>query len=127
MQVLIALLLGVHAIAHLPGFIVDWRLSTFETLPYRTTILWGAFDVGEAGIRLIGALWLVSAAAFFVCAVGAGFRAEWWGWLAFGAATLSLALSVTALPETRVGVVVDAVMLFALVTYQLGGISSHAS
>ena len=126
MRIVLALLLASHAIAHLPGFLVDWRLSTFDTLPYRTTILWGALDLGDSGIRVVGTLWLLAGAAFLVCAVGAALRTDWWGWIALGSATLSLALSVTALPETRIGTMLNPIILVGVVLYQLGGVGAHA-
>jgi hypothetical protein len=46
------LLLG-PAVAHLVGFVSSWKLATLAELPYKTTVLAGRVDVGDAGIRMI--------------------------------------------------------------------------
>ena len=70
----LALLLVGHGLAHLPGFLVAWRLRELPMLPYTTTILGGHFDVGALGARLLGLGWLLAgllcvtvAAAFASC------------------------------------------------------------
>jgi len=47
MRIVIGVLLLGHAVAHLPGFLVNLRLRSFRELPYRTTVLNGAFELGE--------------------------------------------------------------------------------
>jgi len=58
MRVVLAAFVLVHGIAHLPGFVVPWRLAALSELPYKTTLLNGTLDVGEGGIRIVGLLWL---------------------------------------------------------------------
>ena len=45
MRAALAVLMALHAMAHLPGVIVDWRLSSLPELPYRTSVL------GTLGLR----------------------------------------------------------------------------
>jgi len=51
MRIVIGVLLLGHAVAHLPGFLVNLRLRSFRELPYRTTVLNGAFELGETSDR----------------------------------------------------------------------------
>ena len=82
-------------------------------MPYRTTILAGMIDMGDAGIRLIGILWFVIALAFVV--VAAGVVAGWSMRMAvFALLALSSAFCVIGGPEARIGLIVNAALLAAL-------------
>jgi hypothetical protein len=61
-----AALLLVHGFAHLVGFVVPWKLGKLEEMPYKTTLLGGRWDVGDAGIRGMGVLWLLVGLTLFV-------------------------------------------------------------
>lgn len=43
-HIALALVLFVHAVAHLPGFLVSWRIASLKELPYKTTVLAGSFE-----------------------------------------------------------------------------------
>ncbi len=114
MRTAIALLMALHGIAHLPGFLNSWELVTLEEIPYHTTVLSGRLDVGDVGIRALGVLWLAAAVTFAVAAGGALAHAGWWIPWAAGAALGSLILSAVEWPEARIGVAVNAFLLAAL-------------
>lgn len=114
MRTAIALLMALHGIAHLPGFLNSWELVTLEELPYQTTVLAGRLDVGDGGMRMLGVLWLAMAAVFVACAGGALARGSWWLPWAAGAAMASLVLSAVEWPDARIGVAVNAFLLVAL-------------
>jgi hypothetical protein len=115
MRAALIVLMALHGMAHLPGVIVDWRLSRLPELPYRTTVLGGRLDLGDAGMRTMGALWLAAGVGFEVAAVAAGLGRDWWLPLAATAAGLSLTLSVLAAPEARIGIVVNLLIIAAIV------------
>ncbi len=117
MRIALAVLFFVHALAHLPGFVVPWRLATLEEMPYKTTLLDGRLDVGDAGIRLVGLLWLVAALAFVAAGVGLLLGAAWWGPLSWASVVLSLILSALGWPEARLGLALNVVIVALL----LGG------
>jgi len=117
MRIALAVLFFVHALAHLPGFVVPWRLATLEEMPYKTTLLDGRFDVGDAGIRLVGLLWLVAALAFVAAGAGLLLGAAWWGPLSWASVVLSLTLSALGWPEARLGLALNVVIVALL----LGG------
>jgi hypothetical protein len=114
MRFLIAAFLLAHGVAHLVGFAGTWRLS--PTIPYHTTLLAGRVDVGDAGIRTTGVLWLMLACAFSLAAAGTMLDAPWWRMLVLVAAMASLTLSIAALPEAKVGVAINVAILTVLIT-----------
>lgn len=116
-----ALFLLAHGFAHLVGFLGSWRLGEFADAPYTTEILNGAVDVGDAGIRAIGLLWIAGAAGFAAAAVA---------WLrgrhavVAAVAIASLALCVVGLPNAIVGVWVNVGILAALAALALARTSA---
>ena len=114
MRTAIALLMALHGIAHLPGFLNSWELVTLEEIPYHTTVLSGRLDVGDVGMRALGVLWLAAAGVFVAVAAGALAHGDWWVPWAVGAALGSLILSAVEWPEARIGVAVNAFLLAAL-------------
>ena len=110
--VFVTLLIG-HGVAHIVGFVVPWKLMQMPEMPYRTTSLGGMMDVGDAGIRLMGVLWLSIGLAF---AVVAGGVAAGWNMRAavFALLALSSAFCVIGWPEARIGLIVNAALLAAL-------------
>jgi hypothetical protein len=113
MRIALSIVLIAHGVAHLVGFVVPWRLMAVPEMPYGTTILAGAIDIGDSGARALGALWLIAAVAFAVLggALLAGVSVR--GWL-FALLGLSLALCALGWPEARIGVAVNAVLLGVL-------------
>ena len=110
--VFVTLLIG-HGVAHIVGFVVPWKLMQMPEMPYRTTILGGMMDVGDAGIRLMGVLWLLIGLAFAV--VAGGVVAGWSLRTAvFALLALSSAFCVIGWPEARIGLIVNGALLAAL-------------
>ncbi|HEX7085777.1 MAG TPA: hypothetical protein VF198_05400 [Vicinamibacterales bacterium] len=115
MRIVLALLMAGHGIAHLPGFLVSWQLRAFPEMPFRTTIFGASLDVGEAGIRMIGALWLVVAVSFLVVAGATLVRASWWLSFASVLIALSTLLCLAGWPDARLGLVANAAVLLLIV------------
>ncbi len=109
---LLAVLFVLHGGAHLVGFLGSWRLV--ENIPYKTTVLAGTYDVGDAGIRVAGVAWLAAALAFMVAAVAIVARWPWWPALSLVAVLASLLMCLVAWPEARLGAVLDIVFLAAM-------------
>lgn|SRR5262245_18314730 len=115
MRFFIAAFLAAHGIAHVMGFAVPWKFVTSPELPYRTTIFTGLWDVGDAGIRVVGAFWLVGAALFLAAAATWAF--DW---------SSAIVLTVTAVgvstllcgidwPQTNIGLTINGAIAVALV------------
>jgi hypothetical protein len=114
MRIAVAVLMAIHGFAHLPGFLSSWRLAKLEGLPYGTTVLNGRLDLGDAGIRAIGVSWALVAVGFWVASAGAIGNRPWWVPAAASLAIGSLFLCVLGLPEARIGVAVNLVLMVAL-------------
>ncbi|MHB9131663.1 MAG: ABC transporter permease [Armatimonadota bacterium] len=127
MLYVIAAFFIMHGIAHLPGFLVPWRLMTSPEMPYKTIQLGGRLNVGNTGIRLIGILWLLAALAFVASAVAVVMHVPWWRELTLVTTLFSLLLCVLGWPDSRIGLVVNiAILAFLAASGPLGWISLPA-
>ncbi|HEX6643233.1 MAG TPA: hypothetical protein VF037_01065 [Gemmatimonadales bacterium] len=118
MRIAIAIFLALHGFAHVVGFAGSFGLA--ESVPYKTTVLGGTVDLGDAGMRAFGILWLVGAAAFLVASASAMSNQDWWVKATLVAASFSLVLSLMALPEARIGVLLDGLIIAAIVATRAG-------
>lgn len=110
-RVALAAAIAAHGVIHLIGFVVPWQLAAVAGFPYRTTVLDGTADLGEIGVRLVGVLWLAGAIGFIVAAVGIVRRSTWALPLTVILAIVSLIVCLVGLPETAMGIAVNAVIL----------------
>jgi hypothetical protein len=111
-----AVLVALHGVIHLIGFLAPWRIVTLQSLAYRTSVLGGGLDIGDVGVRVIGLVWLGLTVGF----LAAGF-AIWRGkpraiGLTGVLAVVSLIVCVVGLPETGAGGAID-VAILAMVSY----------
>ena len=116
MRIVLAVWFFGHGVAHLPGFLVSWRLRSFPELPYHTTILGNSVDVGSFGMRIIGAGWLLGTVTFVALAAAALFRMPGWQDAAYVVLGFSLILCILGWPAARIGVASNigaALLLFA--------------
>jgi hypothetical protein len=121
-----AAVVGLHGVIHLIGFVVPWRIATVEGFPYRVTALGGLADLGEAGTRVVGLLWLACAVGFIVAAVGIARRASWALQLTAVLAAVSIVLCVLGFPETAAGLMVNVGILIAVAWAKRAGTRSVA-
>jgi hypothetical protein len=106
--------LALHGAIHLMGFVVDWRLAQLQTLPYRTTAFNGHLDLGTAGIRTIGLLWLIAALGFITVGVGIVWQGKPWPIPIATISVLSLIPCILTWPDSAFGAVIDVAILAAL-------------
>jgi len=114
----IAVLFVLHGLVHLLGFVVPWKLATVSGFPYRTDILSG-MDVGAAGARLIGLLWLLAGLGFVAGGVALAFGASFWWAIVLCAGVLSLALATLWWQQAYAGLVIDIVALVSVAAYAI--------
>ena len=55
----VVFVLVVHGLIHLMGTAVYMRFGEVKGLTYKTTLLSGHWELGEGGIRVFGALWVL--------------------------------------------------------------------
>lgn len=111
-----AVFMLIHGIAHLVGFVVPWRLANLPEAPYKTTILAGRIDIGDRGIKAMGIVWLLLALAFAVAAAAILLRAVWWPGYTAAIALVSLICSVLGLPEAKLGIPIN-IVIIAVILY----------
>lgn len=120
-RTIVSLVLAVHGLIHLLGFVVPWRLADVRGFPRETTALNGRIELGEFGARAVGVAWLVAALAFVALAVGVWRRMVWVVPVGGTAAALSLVLCVLAAPRANAGLAVDVAVLLAVLYLGLNG------
>ena len=113
-MILAALFIG-HGVAHVVGFAVPWKLVTSSEVPYRTTVAGGLVDIGPAGVRLVGLLWLVVAVALVSVAAGVLQHTTWWYRESIAVLAVSCLLCLLGWPDSRPGLVANALILIVLI------------
>ena len=111
----VILLVG-HGLVHFLGTAVYLDLIEVAGLSYKTTLLGGAVDLGNTGIRVFGILWSVAAVGFIVATVAFLGNIEHWRMLLLGITAFSLVLTLLDYTVADAGVIVNlgilAVLLF---------------
>ena len=111
MRVALAILLSLHGIAHFVGFAASWRLLRAPDVRYATTILGGALDLGDSGIRVYGLIWLMMGLAFVAAGMTLVFDpAHARRWILIVAACSTL-LCIGSLPDSRIGLGINLAIL----------------
>jgi hypothetical protein len=114
MRFVLASFLLAHGVAHLVGFVSSWKLATLAELPYKTTVFSGRVDVGDAGIRVMGVLWLLAALACLVAAIAVATEAGWAVRFTVAGLIASLMLCLAGWPDARIGVAVNVGLVLLL-------------
>jgi hypothetical protein len=110
-----------HGLVHLLWFVVPWRITTVDGLPYSTTVLAGRIDIGHTGMRVVGLLWLAATVLWLAAGLASIFAAPWWPVLAAVAAIFSAVLCVLGLPIAKYGLAIDlAILLLLLLNRSFG-------
>ena len=106
-----AVLLVLHGLIHLMGTTVYLQFGQIQGLPYKTTLLDARWDLGENGIRVFGALWVLPALGFVLSAMA--LLGSWASWqpLLIGVTILSLALTVLDWSAAYAGAIFNVVIL----------------
>ena len=113
-QIVAAVVLALHGLIHLIGFVTPWRIAALQGFTYRTTALNGALEIGDPGVRLIGLVWLGLAIGFVAAGYGI-WRGEPWALaLTVILAIVSLAVCILGLPEAFAGIAINIVILGAV-------------
>ncbi len=91
--VLVAVIVMVHGLIHLMGTAVYARHAQIKGLTYKTALLNGRWDLGEEGIRIFSALWVLPAIGFVAAALALLAGWVWWKPVLVGVTLLSLVLT----------------------------------
>ncbi len=88
------IILVVHGLIHLMGPAVYMKLIEIQDFSYKTTLLGGRWDLGENGISIFGAMWVVPAVGFIVISIALLAKWKWWKPILVAVALFSLVLTV---------------------------------
>jgi hypothetical protein len=113
---LMSALLIVHGLVHILGFLIFFEFMEVDTLKYTTRVLWGRFEIGRIGIRLLGVVWLLVMVAFIAAGVGLLVSAPWWLSLTLWTTAASAVLCLLGLPDTVFGLIING-LIFAILYF----------
>jgi hypothetical protein len=113
-QIIAAVVLGLHGLVHLLGPAVYMAITGIEGFSYKTTLLAGHWYVGENGIRIFSALWILPAVGFIITAIALLIGWEWWRSGLAAVTLFSMVLTVLDLSVAYAGVAITAVILAIL-------------
>ena len=116
MRIALGILMLMHGSAHMVGFAGAWKLKA--DIPYKTTVLAGHVNLGDAGIRVLGLVWGLAAIAFAVAGVAALTNRSWWIPATLLVTMASLLLTLVETPDARVGALVNVFLLGAVLLGQ---------
>jgi len=88
-----AVALTIHGLIHFLGIGVYFELIEMADLPYKTTLLGGAIDVGAAGIRVFAVLTAVAGVGFVASAVALVIGWRYWREMLLAVTVFSLVLT----------------------------------
>ncbi len=88
-----ATVLVLHGLIHLMGTTVYMKLGRIQGLPYKTTLLGGRWNLGQAGMRAFGALWILPAFGFI--SAGAALFAHHAAWVPLTIVSCVVSLTLT--------------------------------
>jgi len=111
LTILAAFLLIVHGLIHLLGTAVYARRHSINGLPYKTKLLGGRWDLGDAGIRVFGWLWVLPALGFVAAAAGLLAGRPSWEPLLLAVTIFSLVITLLDWSSAYMGAVIDVLIL----------------
>jgi hypothetical protein len=120
MKIVMTLVLALHGIAHLVGFLLPWHLMKQPDGSYTTTLT-GGLDIGETGMKIMGIGWLIVALAFLAAAFGAWRHASWWPTFTLTVAIVSLGICLVNLPEAAIGIPIDIAIILVMIAGMKAG------
>ena len=116
MRAFFAVVLLLHAFAHLVGFLVPWRLvpAPPNAPPTMNRILGGRFTLTEGAARRLGVVWLIAGLSFAVIAIAWWRQQPWSGEALLLVVLASLVLTAVWWPTARIGLALNVGILVSL-------------
>lgn len=113
-QIILAIFISLHGLIHLMGPAVYMKLTEIQGFSYKTTLIGGRWNLGENGIRLFGALWIVPALGFILAAVALLAGWEWFQPALIVVTLISLVLTALDYRIAYAGVVINILILVGI-------------
>ncbi len=109
-----ALALAIHGVIHFLGIGVYFELIELTDLRYKTTLLGGVIDVGDAGIRAFAVLTTVAGVGFVASAVALVTGWRYWRGVLLAVTVFSLVLTTLDWSVASAGVPANLTILAGL-------------
>jgi hypothetical protein len=106
----VVILLALHGLIHLMGFVKEWKLAEIPALTGRTLV-----PLSAPVSRVLGAGWLVAAVALLAAAGALALGRDAWLGLALAGVALSQLLIVAWWHDARFGTIANVLLLGAVV------------
>jgi hypothetical protein len=113
-KIIATVVLALHGLIHLIGTAAYLKLADVQGFPYKTTVLGGYWDLGQAGISFFGVLWTVAAIGFVVAAIAFFIHLTWWRSALLWVTLLSLMLTALDWGNAYAGILINSVILAVL-------------
>lgn len=108
------IILALHGLVHLMGWVAYWPLADIADLPYKTTLFNGTWNLGDGGMRIFSVLWAIAALGFVTAGVGLITGQGWTAQALAFSALLSLVITALDWGVAFRGTVIDVIVLVAL-------------
>ena len=109
-RILFVIILFIHGLIHLLGFVKEWQLAKVEQLTGKTLIpLSGSLS------KIVGAFWLLICILFVVSASVYLVKKEWWWMMAAAVLIVSQILIILYWQDARFGTIANIIILFACI------------
>ncbi len=106
MRIAVAVLLSIHGLIHLLGWLKSWKLMEVPQLTGRTL-----FELPESLSRTVGAMWLLCCVALLGAALMLLLRSGPWWIAAASGMLLSQLLVIYAWPDAKAGTLLNVILL----------------
>lgn len=110
MKAVLLVIIVIHGLIHLLGFVKEWNLVPVTQLSGATL-----FPLNKNAAHTVGTFWLAGCLLFLAAAGGYLFNKEWWWIPALAAIIVSQALIILYWKEARWGTLANAVLLAATI------------
>ncbi len=114
LSIAMAVLLQIHGLIHLMGFLVYCRIRDIEGLPYKTTLFFGKIKLSDSGLYLFGIAWLLAAISFVVVGIAFFFHPHWWKSAAVVVTFFSFMITLLGSPQAKFGAVINILIMLYL-------------
>jgi hypothetical protein len=106
LRIIFALLVFIHGLIHLLGFVKEWKVAQVRQLSGEKL-----FPFGDALSKMLGIVWLVTFLCFAVAVAGFLATKDWWWMVAFTAVVISQALIILYWKDAWAGTILNVVLL----------------
>lgn len=110
LRILVTILLTIHGLIHLLGFVKEFKLATVEQLRGKTI-----FPLTGGSDKVMGALWLLTSILILVTAILVFLKKEWWWMLGAFTFVLSQCLIVLYWEDAKFGTIANLILLIAII------------